>query len=534
MEKVAFAYREKLCYTAHVRGTDENPEEAVDLGAQTDKRAGIRAATGVGVFWLAVFPLISGFSYSGMTRAKWLILAAAAPAGLALMITLSAMRRAPRPAFRRSPPLWALAGYLGWMTLSALLGSQGLLGTGSLRTVLLGSGRYEGLLTLILYASVFLSLSLAAPRADVLQWAVAGGLLAFAAVVVLQYAGHNPLGLYPAGRSVRTNYEFQGTIGNIDMSIGYLSLTVPSLTLPWLLRGGPARAVCFGVGLAGFALILFMEVQAGLIAMGALGLYVLALALRRPSVRPRAALLFAAACLCGLLRLSVRLPWLDGGDTIALVLPQSRAAMLLLSASLLIGGLVPIFRFFPGPRCPRWLAAAVPAALCAAVILALALAPIPPEAGGLWEAHELLNGRAQDGFGSERVGVWRALLEILRTHPLLGTGPDGFRAELPAAARRLGIALTQSFDNPHNLFLCQAVSGGVPGLLLYLALTALLLVRCARRGNAGRVLAGCILCWLVQGFFTFSICLTSPMAWAIFGLTQAPVSGVRKRRGSDL
>ncbi len=39
-------------------------------------------------------------------------------------------------------------------------------------------------------------------------------LVLFCGVVALQYAGLNPLELFPGTLSTRTNYEFQGTIGN--------------------------------------------------------------------------------------------------------------------------------------------------------------------------------------------------------------------------------------------------------------------------------------------------------------------------------
>ena len=52
---------------------------------------------------------------------------------------------------------------------------------------------------------------------------------AFCGIVALQYAGINVLGLFPTGRSIYTNYEFQGTIGNIDMVSGYVMLVMPML-----------------------------------------------------------------------------------------------------------------------------------------------------------------------------------------------------------------------------------------------------------------------------------------------------------------
>ncbi len=445
-----------------------------------------------------------------------------APAGLALTLTLTLMGPAARPSLRRARPLWALGAWLGWMALCGLLGTQGLLRTGRLQPWLTGCGRHEGLLALILYAMVFVAMGLYAPRTDLLRWAAAGGLALFALVTALQYAGLNPLGLYPEEFSVRTNYEFQGTIGNIDMNIGYLSLLVPFLLLPWLMKGGRANAVCCAAGLLGFELMLMTGVQAGWIAMGVLSLWVLFLALRRPEIRIRSLLLAALACLCVLIRLSVRLPWLDGTADITLALPRGRAPLAVGLAGLTAGSLSMLLRRHPGRACPRRAALPILFLLCALAVAVVALLPVPEQAGGLWEAHELLNGRGLDCFGSERLGAWRTALGIIGEHPVFGTGPDGFQAAAPGVMARLGIALEQTFDNPHNQFLWQGVSGGIPGLALYLALTALLLARCRRRGDEGRVLAGCILCWLAQGFFTFSVCLTSPMAWAVFGLVLPP------------
>ena len=50
------------------------------------------------------------------------------------------------------------------------------------------------------------------------------GITVFFVIVLLQRNGGNPLGLYPPGRSYAKNPEFQGTIGNIDMAVGYLCL----------------------------------------------------------------------------------------------------------------------------------------------------------------------------------------------------------------------------------------------------------------------------------------------------------------------
>lgn len=83
---------------------------------------------------------------------------------------------------------------------------------------------------------------------------------------------------------------------------------------------------------------------------------------------------------------------------------------------------------------------------------------------------------AGDGQGAvrERLEMWRTAVRATSEHPLLGIGPNRFRAYVrdEIAAGRSNPAIA-GFNQPHNEYLNAAASGGVPGLLLLLLVLVL-------------------------------------------------------------
>ena len=155
-------------------------------------------------------------------------------------------------------------------------------------------------------------------------------------------------------------------------------------------------------------------------------------------------------------------------------------------------------------------------------LILVAFLPMP-EGGALWEMHELLNGRAQDAFGSERIGVWRMTLEMTAQSPWFGLSPDAFYAAFRDYLDATGQTILQNFDNPHNFFLQTMVNSGIPAALL-LMLTCAAAIAGALRKRETLPLAMMAVGFLMQGMFTFSICLTSPMFYAVLGLCAAKKS----------
>ncbi len=475
-----------------------------------------RCASFLGLVWLALFPLLQDGSYAHITRAKWVAMLALTGVTALLgvvMLADAAVHRDLRPRMAQ-----ALAAVYFLLVAGSAVhgGAAASINETGLPTVLYGAKRYEGLYTQLCYGGIFLCMSLARPRLKTVLDGAAGVLLAFCAMVALQYAGVNVLGLFPQGHSIRTNYEFQGTIGNIDMVSGYLSLVMPALLVG---DAASPRPLWLAAGMAGVGLMLCMEVQSGLIVLGVMAGTLALLALRTPVMRPRVALILGLCAGMATLRLLLGLPWLDG--TAEVSFPHAFTPVKLLPAAVggLLVGLAWRLKRHPGRPWQGWQTLLLALVIAAVGVTAVYIAPLPA-GNGLWELQELLHGRPQDSFGSERIGVWRLTLELSRLYPLWGTGPDTFLYSMEDYMFQTGQRLVQRFDNPHNMLLAILVNNGIPALAAFVLLCGWVLVRGARQRDAWPLWLGC-LCYLVQGMFTFSICLVTPMFWGMLGMCAA-------------
>lgn len=494
---------------------------------------GMTAAAIMGMLWLGLFPLWQDLSYAHITRAKWIgalvLCGATVLLGAGMMIWLAAKKRL-RQELRVHPAQLAALGYFVWVALSACFGSwawhtnaQGQL------TVVVGAIRYEGLLTQLCYGLIFLTMSLFPPKEKYVLAAASATLIIFGLVVALQYTGMNVLGLFPAGRSIFTNYEFQGTIGNIDMVSGYLCLVTPLMLGTFVVREKGGWHL-LAAGAAGAAILWCIEVQSGLIALLMLCGLLLLLMLRFPAYRVRGCVVLAAVMAGLALRGMLFLPWLDS-DAPRTVQPvlftmTPKALIGVLGVAVLLV-LTAVFRRHPGKAMP------VRGIIClvlAAVILVLGVviyAPVPQTAGGLYELHEVLNGRPQDQFGSWRLGVWRHSLDMSKDQLLFGSGPDTYYHAMFNHLQLVGATLGENVDNPHNEYVAILCNNGLPALVLYGLLLCWLVTACCRQKRWPLALA--IGCFALQGFFSFSICLVTPMFWAVLGMAASlcgkPVSG---------
>ncbi len=485
--------------------------------------------TVLGMVWLALFPLWQDGSYSRITRSKWLgllILTCVTAAACGHMLSALTRQGALRREIRFTWLHGAALSYFALVGLSAVFGSWADYhnDAGQL-AVLFGAKRHEGLITQGCYGLIFLSLSLTGVHVRELLHAAAYTLLAFFGVVLLQYHDVNVLEMFPAGTSIHTNYEFQGTIGNIDMVVGYLAVVVPALLggFAAMRRPSPLWLVS---GLAGVALLLMMEVQCGLIMLALLLYALLLLGLRAPQSRWRVLAILGGTLILLSVRLLTGLPWLDETETLAFPHAFGWWKLLPAGAGLLLMGLAAAARRWPGRALSRRAVTAAGIALVLIVTAAVYVLPLP-EGNGLWELQEILHGRWQDSFGSERIGIWRLTLEMSRENLLWGTGPDTFLYAMDDHLFRTDQSLVQHFDNPHNLLLGVMSNSGLPAMVMFILLCAGAIVTGLRRtrwDEAAFPLTLAALCYLAQGMFTFSICLVTPMFWAVLGMLTGQVS----------
>lgn len=471
---------------------------------------------------LLVFPLFCGGSgYQQLTRSKFLFFAAATGiwlAGLAVF-GLLALRGGARP--KRPSALHCLAGaFLLWSCVSALASAHG-------KTVLLGAGRYDGLLSTLLYGAVFLGVSATgqARRRYFAALALSGSLCC--AVAIGQLCGKNPLGLFPSDYTyydggVRYAGAFLGTIGNVDLLADFLCLSIPLFWADLVQKGDRLSVLLLAAaGLECFVLAA-SGVSSGALAAAvalALGCPVL---LQSPRQVQKAMAGLLVLLLCALL-----------GRTVSFTGGRMHLCWPLLVLLPLPGALLCFPRRLstrPDRRIPQRLALLLCAAAAGGFLL---LWFWPGGSGTVYELHRVLHGQVEDSFGSSRIRIWRDCLALVREHPLLGGGPGTVAQRLDIHFQRTvaetGATLRTVVDNAHNEYLTTLLDLGIPGLLLRLAMIAASLLCWLRlRHTASAACRRSLGCALVavwgQACFGLGLCITAPIGWLLWGLFAVPAT----------
>lgn len=325
------------------------------------------------------------------------------------------------------------------------------------QTALWGGGRCEGLAAIALYCLSFLLVSAYGQPKRWMLWLYAAAISVNCVLCLLQFAGLNPLHLYPEGMNyygANTQYagEFLGTVGNADILSAVLSLSIPAF---W------------------------------------------AAILRMKGCRERYFLLIPLTlCLVVLLRAFVA-----GG-----ILGVTGA--IVLSAPLMTDD----------KRRRKWALICVIAALIAAAAAVYCFGS--RMCSFLYEASELMHGRWDNHFGTGRIYNWRNVIQLVPEHLLLGGGPDTLGLRTDAALERydetLGILIHSAIDTAHNEYLNILVNQGLLALLSYLAALLASAIHWVRRGaeEPAAALCGCaVLGYCIQAFFGISSPISTPYLW---------------------
>ena len=208
------------------------------------------------------------------------------------------------------------------------------------------------------------------------------------------------------------------------------------------------------------------------------------------------------------------------GGLVAVVLSESRAAILAAVAGILVLGVLALVRAGRDGQAGEVTQPArfarlgwrrlIPVVAVPLVALAALIFAIPDTRGRVLGLSPLSGSTITDRFA-----IWSAALKVLGQHPLIGVGPSGFLDAVPAtydpaSGSTLGIASV--LDSPHAWPLQFALAGGVPLLVLALAAAIAVLVVGIRAWNAAKddlTLAGA-LASLVAGGLALATHLTSP------------------------
>ncbi len=337
---------------------------------------------------------------------------------------------------------------------------------------IVGVSRYEGALTITIYVLSFLLVSrFGRATADLLVVLCLSTTL-FGVLCILQLAGGNPFRLYPPGYGYQDAYvaypgAYLGTIGNVDLVAAFLCVTIPILWVGLVRLRGPMQALTLVPLAISVFVLLDMWVLAGLVGVFGGGILMLPVVLPLPPRRRRA--------LAGALLLAV--------------------------------------------------------VLCVVLVYAVDLGP-----GPLHELHAILHGDWNGTFGSGRLHIWRCVLERAPRQIWLGTGPDTMLyAELEPFTRHdvYGALIVSRIDVAHNEYLNILFHQGVFALAAYvltLYSAARSWIRTSGKDPVCAMLGGGALCYCVQAFFGFSMCITAPYFWLVLGLLESRAANQNEER----
>ena len=484
------------------------------------------SGTVMALLWFAVFPLWNGGSYAHLTKDKWLGMSILTGLSviLCLLSVIPVMKKKKAAFLHPEKPLpsmfavYALGIFLLlWLGLACCFGAwHTQLNPQGQPAVLFGFIRYDGFITMLTCALVFLCMSLPKPRIRIVLWGAAIALdLAFLLAAV-QYFNVNPLGLFPKGTGILLNYEFQSTIGNIDFVSLYICLLLPLMLGAWLLE--PAGGFFLASALLGVEWLLCMDVKSSLLVLLEICFFSGLTAFRFARYRAKMLAFLGGVFVMLSLRRMIRLPWLDGVKALSFFC-SGEALLPLLPALLLAGAF--FFRHRPGRDVPRRVFRIVVLLLLLLTLVIFLLLDLPESSGSWWEIQQVLKGRPESRFGSARIAVWEHAWHLALKHPFFGQGPGTFYFALQSHLSEEGASLPETFDSTHSMPLDVLMSGGFPALACWLSLLGLLLFRGLRQGGWSAVFALSMAAYLLEGLFVFSVCVISPVFWAAAGLCCA-------------
>ena len=218
---------------------------------------------------LGVFPLFVGFhGYNRVTASKfWFCTAATCLWAAAVLVLLAGgLIAGERYRLDVRPAHIAVGVFLAVGGLSACLSEYGVAQT------LLGSNRYDGYLTTVMYCVIFFGVSqLGRPRRRY-AWALGLSAGICSAIAILQLFGLDPFWFYPDGTNyydkyVAYNGAFLGTIGNVGQLAAFLTLPAGFLPVYAALSKRRADRLLFVPAAMTLAVLALMDLDAGVVAV---------------------------------------------------------------------------------------------------------------------------------------------------------------------------------------------------------------------------------------------------------------------------
>lgn len=359
----------------------------------------------------------------------------------------------------------------------------------------------------------------------------------------LQFAGQNPLGLYPDGYTYHDAYilyanAFMGTLGNIDLLSAFLCLTIPVFYGYFILYDRPSSAVLMIPFAFGIFLLLLIGVSAGIVGLGAAVLLTLPAFYNSKKRVVKGLLAFSLTLITAGVYCSIAYSY-KNRETMLFFKPNIRLVILTAAALLLICAALFLqknghIKFAAPQKMTRFVFFGV-AGIVLLIPAVIWFAPV--SAGSIYEAQRILHGSADPSFGSGRIRIWKETLALVPKHLFFGGGPDTLADRISFSFERfspeLGVTIRSKIDVAHNDYLNILVNTGLISLLAYFAAltsAAALSIRSYSAQPIILIMGTALLSYLTQIFFSYSLCIISPFFWIASGMLVSMLSGQNKER----
>ena len=404
--------------------------------------------------------------YTNLTTSKFIFFAVTT--GIWAMLTaVSAIRREEK--IRMTSDKWIVILFVIFAGLSALFSPFQ-------EHVWMGSGRYNGYVTLLMYALLFLGVSSYGTMKSSYPVVFICSLAVCSVVAVLQLLGQNPFHLYPGDwnyydKGIYYSSEFLGNVGNVDLFGALLCAGIPMAAAQALL--GKKKSSVLLMIPTGLCLFVGLVMDVAALKLGLLGAFVV---------------LFI---LCFRHRQS-----LQKGKTVLVI------AILIISVVS-----ISTLTFREGSVSFRWRQDEA----------AETAAESEP---GDWD---MIKNGDWEKAGSSRLGIWKKLLETVPEYPWLGSGPGTVADRADMVFERYvpetGNTLKARVDNAHNEYLEFLVCEGLIGLCLYLLLIMITIRRCRKEKDLQKIiLIPALTGYWIQSFFGLGLILVLPVVYIFWAL----------------
>ena len=429
---------------------------------QRSKDNGVRLTD---IFYAVVFfglPLVMWDGFFAVTEAKAVFFAGASILyllGMALLCVLKKVEAQQR--FSLTAADIAMAVFFCVFLCSAMFSDA------PVASLIAADNRYQGVITLFLYAAVFLVASRRDGFGKLAFWGTAAAFLVTTLLGVFNYFGLDPLGTLAPLSDFDTG-RYLSTLGNINFFGSYLALLLPIfLSLACSAPGRGARTVFLILSSIGIMAAMATRSEGTVLSLGAALLVIPFLLSPENGLSRLPAVLLVLAAAMGVMAL---LQYLTGAPAF------SKITILLLRPAVgcsIIGTLAILFVVFhraPAARLVKLRRAYAVLLLCGMIALVVSVLLVNTALQDVKLPSALQILRFDDRWGTDRGAIWRFCAETFHDfspwQKLIGGGP-GCVARADVISPLFADAIT---DSAHNEYLQYLLTGGIVGLLSYLLL----------------------------------------------------------------